>query len=66
MKLTQKKVKELIALNIKEKEEIYTRFVIACGRLNREDMEIITKYNFIGGQIYAYQKVLQIMQLKVK
>lgn len=71
MKLTQKKVKDLIALNTKDIEEKSIRYVIACGRknlligVNREDMAIIAKYNWLRGQIYAYKKILQIMQLKV-
>ena len=65
MKLTQKKVKELIYSITKEKNGMYARFIIACGRLNRDDLEIISKYSSLKGQLYAYKKILQIMQFKV-
>ena len=31
-----------------------------------EDIMIIAKYNHLGGQLQAYQKILQIMEFKKK
>lgn len=68
MKLTQKKVKELKENVINEREAMYLDFVKACCHFpkDRSTKTIIAKYNYLGGQLNAYQKILQIMQLKVK
>ena len=66
MKLTQKKVKELIESMINERKELCCDFFNACNTLDKDAIEVIAKYNWLGGQLTAYQKILQIMQLKVK
>lgn len=70
MKLTQKRVKELIILIRKDRNKIYHEFKIAYDHhldfIDEDDILIIEKYYWLGGQLYAYQKILQIMRLKVK
>ena len=67
MKLTQKKVKELIESMLNERIELYPEFKKAHRHhmdfIKEEDLLIIAKYNWLGGQLYAYQKILQIIQL---
>jgi len=70
MKLTQKIVKELIESINKERRELYPEYVKLhmhhIDFIEQEDILMISKYNWLGGQLYAYKKILQIMQLKVK
>ena len=68
MKLTQKRVKELIEIMKKERRELYPEYVKMhidnLDFIKQKDILMITKYNWLGGQLYAYNKILQIMQLK--
>lgn len=70
MKITQKRVKELIESMTNERKELFPKYENAVTHhldfIEEEDILVIAEYNFLGGQLYAYEKILQIMQLKVK
>ncbi len=67
MKLTQKRIKELIKSMTNERIELYPDFKKTHEYpMNDYKIIVIAKYNHLGGQLTAYQKILQIMQLKVK
>jgi len=70
MRLTKKKVKELIQSMTNERLKLYPEFKKVHEHhidfIEVKDILIIGKYNWLGGQLIAYQKILQIMQLKVK
>lgn len=67
MRVTKNKIKDLIQILINDKKELHPAFLKAHRSpilYEEEDLLTIAKHNFLGGQIYAYNKILQIMNFK--